>query len=347
MIDLTQTNFIKINLEKPQCCLHPSSIDMSRPRIVVFGGENTNVCTMAHNYAISIATTLWLNGITGGLDIYSAYYKLRDRDSYMDRLKLFMDIRGQENVWKHLESPREMSADLANYMTRAGDLPPLYTDDAFEFVFKPQLMGEYGSILPLKKAAANLRNTIIYTHCHGAYVLRMCERQISAEYTDVYYSKSKMADLQKNLLAINYAPFMPLEDQAFNSISFCSASDYKIRFYNQLDYHMKKTPEKFQPAFFDGKFGNIMIANNLKKDPFTEHSDLGLSGADAVQDRLTENGKILFASERNALLAGTRAMLAGKSMPKTADLISTDFVSYKNLKRQADRIRHELGLQER
>jgi hypothetical protein len=84
---------------------------------------------------------------------------------------------------------------------------------------------------------------------------------------------------------------------------------------------MRKSPEIFQPAFFGPEFGNIMIVNRIKKDITKEHSQVGLSGDKKTEHALTTNGQILFAAERNALLEGTRAMLAHKPIPETSKLI--------------------------
>ena len=100
---------------------------------------------------------------------------------------------------------------------------------------------------------------------------------------------------------------------------------------------MQQSPDKFQPAFFGHKFGNVMIANRIKKDITKEHSQVGLSGDKKTGHTLTANGQILFATERNALLEGTRAMLAGKSVPEISKLICIpdknaefDFSDFKN-----------------
>jgi hypothetical protein len=130
-----------------------------------------------------------------------------------------------------------------------------------------------------------------------------------------------MHDVQKNILAINHAPFAPLEDSKFSALSFLSASDRQVNYYNELSYNMQLSPNSFQTAFFGSKFGNIMITSRIKKDITKEHSQVGLSGDKTTAHSLTTNGQILFAAERNALLEGTRAMLAGKNIPKTPKLI--------------------------
>lgn len=339
MIDTSKTNFIKVSLENPRNCEHTGAIDMSRPRIVILGGENTVTYNLAYSYILSIAKTLWLNGIQEGLDLYSVYYKIPERKNEIDRLDLFMDVRGAQNVIPYLNK------DVYNDYTLYSDhLIPHYVNDIFNFAFKPQFTDKHGHAASPKKATQNLRNTLIYTHCHGAYALRMCERMIPESHIATYYSLDQLTDLQKNLMAINFAPFAPLDDQNFSSLSFCSASDYHVCQFNNFDAHMKSTPDKFKPGYYDHRFGNMMVATRIKIDPMNEHSDVGLSGSDDVNERLTTNGLILFAAERNALLCATRAMLNGDPMPDTPQLLTTDLADFNQLKRTGDKIRHELGI---
>ncbi len=351
MKDISKANFIKINLETPQNCQHPYSIDLSRPRIIILGGENTQICNQAYYYATSIARTLHLNGITEGLDIYSAYYKIKERNNGMDRLNLFTRITGKDKVISHLHHNKSAELDWIDYATMGNEEYPNYINDIFNFVFSPQLTAPNGWPLKHKKALENFRNTIIYTHCHGTYVLRMCEQMMQDDYLGDGFSPSEIQSLQKNLMAINYAPFAPLNNWKFSALSFVSASDYSVSYYNELDYHMKSTPEQFAPAFYDYKFGNIMIANKLKKDPAFEHSDVGMSGSEDTEAKLTHNGKVLFAAERNALLRGVKDMLSGgagggQNLPEIQDLIGTSYATYDQLKRQGAKILRHFNIKE-
>ena len=101
MQDISSVNFIKIPLDNPNRLEHTTSMDLSRPCILILGGENTNTQEWARNYCITIAKTLYLNGIQSGLDIYSACYKLRDRNSELDRLNLFREFRDTKNLFDY------------------------------------------------------------------------------------------------------------------------------------------------------------------------------------------------------------------------------------------------------
>ena len=111
---------------------------------------------------------------------------------------------------------------------------------------------------------------------------------------------------------------------------------------------MRKSPEKFQPAFFGPEFGNLLIASRIKTNITTEHSQVGLSGDKRTEHTLTANGQILFATERNALLEGVRAMLDGKPIPEVPQLIQSTEENlefdFNDFKRRGQKICLDLNL---
>ena len=328
MKDISTVDFIKIPLENPNNLEHTTSMDISTPCILILGGENTNTQEWARNYCISIAKTLYLNGITHGLNIYSACYKLRDRNSDLDRLNLFREYRDTKSLLDYGNGITLTDIAYMNQSYPLGNTYPNYIYNIFNFAFIPRLLGHNDQIQSPNKIKENFRKMLVFTHCHGTYVLRMIEKQMQQEFDKFAYSLQDMHEIQKSILTINHAPFAPLEQCKFTSLSFTSASDTQINYYNELSYHMRKTPNKFKTAFFGQKFGNVMITNRIKEDITKEHSQVGLSGDPRDEHTLTANGKILFATERNALLEGTRAMLEKKPIPTTSKLICAPDVGF-------------------
>lgn len=348
MSDLSKTIFIKVPLSNPLNQDHVTSMDLSTPCILVLGGENTNSVTWANNYCISIAKTLHLKGIKSGLNIYSVYYKTRDRNNDLDRLNLFREFRDTNQL---LSYGNGLTMTDITYMNRSyllSNTYPNYIHDILNFAFIPRMIGQYNQILQPKKISENFRKMIIYTHCHGTYVLRMIEKYLIQESNKFTYCLSDMYEIQKKLLVINHAPFAPLEQCNFSTVSFLSASDTQVNYYNELSYNMQKTPDLFQPAFFGPKFGNVMIANRIKKDITKEHSQVGLSGDYKTEHTLTANGQILFAVERNALLEGTRAMLTNKPIPEISKLVRSSEANlefdFSDLKKRGKKICLDLNL---
>ena len=324
MKDNSKANFVKVSLDNPANMEHTSSMDLSTPCILILGGENTDIPDWAYNYCISIAKTLYLNGITKGLNIYSACYKFRERDSNLDRLNLFREFRDTQSLFKYGKGVTMTDVAYMNHSYPLCNTYPQYIEDILNFAFIPRLLGRNDQMQSTKKIKENFRKMIVFTHCHGAYILRMIEKYLQQESNKFTYSLQDMYDIQKSIFAVNHAPFAPLEQCKFSTVSFASAADTQISYYNELSYHMQTSPEIFKPAaFFGPKYGNILITNQIKVDKDKEHSQVGLSGDPRDEHSLTENGKILFATERHALLEGTRAMLGNTAIPTTPKLICT------------------------
>ena len=349
MIDNSHATFMKVPLEDIFKVEWTNHMDLDRPCVLILGGENTNCTLWTHNYCKSIARALYSNNIKSGLDIYSACYKLDNRDSGLDRLNLFREFRSTQNL---LDYGNGLTMTDLTYMTQSYPLSntyPSYIYDIFNFAFTPRLLGNNNQLIDTKTIKQNLRNMIVFTHCHGAYILRMIEKYMQQESNKYTYSLQDMYNIQKNVLAINHAPFAPLEECKFSAVSFASASDTQISYYNELNYNMKNYPDLFSPAFFGPEFGNIMITNQIKKDIFNEHSQVGLSGTKEINKTLTKNGTVLFATERNALIQGTQAMLAGTPIPTTEELISAPDmgISFKQFQKNGQKICKKLKIKTR
>ncbi len=324
MKDISRTHFVKISLENPANMEYSTSMDLSTPSILILGGENTDVPEWAYNYCISIAKTLYLNNIKKGLNIYSACYKFRDRNSSLDRLNLFRSFRDTQSIFDYGNGLTMTDITYMNHSYPLSNTYPNYIYDILNFAFVPRLLGRNDQMQSTKKIKENFRNMIIFTHCHGTYVLRMIEKYLHQESNKFTYSLQDMYDIEKSIFAINHAPFAPLEQCKFSSLSFASASDTQINYYNELSYYMQTSSDAFKPAaFFGQKYGNVLITNRIKEDITKEHSQVGLSGDPRDEHTLTESGKVLFAAERNALIEAVRAMLAEKPIPATSKLIRT------------------------
>lgn len=349
MQDISKASFIKMPLENPNELEYTTTMDISRPCILILGGENTNTHEWTRNYCITIAKTLHLSGITGGLDIYSVSYKLRDRDCGLDRLNLFREFRDTDTLLNNSNGLTMTDIKYMNLSYPLSNTYPNYIYDIINFAFVPRMVGRNDQMLSPKKISENFRKMIVFTHCHGTYVLRMIEKYLNQESNRFTYSLQDMRDIQKCILAINHAPFAPLEQCNFSAVSFASASDSQISYYNELSHQMRKSPRTFKPAFFGPRFGNIVITSKIKTDPTKEHSQVGLSGDPRDEHALTENGQILFAVERNALLAGTRAMLTGKPIPSIPKLICAPDkgFDFTDLKTRGQQICQKLGINTR
>ncbi len=324
MKDISTAKFIKIRLEKSYDYHHCDTMDLSRPSILVLGGEITNSSALAYNYAKHIISVLCSSGIESGIDIYVAYYKLNGRNGCLDRINLFK--QDGYTIPTAFDIPNdELSLQY-----------PEYLHQIYEFAFEPRLFHENGLRRSQKNTINNFRNMMVFTHCRGAYVINMMSKRITTD-TNGYYSEQEINNIKKQLLTINHAPFAPIGKTGFSELSFLSASDIDITHYNPFHTWMKENPEKFQPCFFNGTLGNVMIVERTKTDLNMEHGIGGLAGHGPDYQFLTENGRILFANERNALITGARSMLENKDVPLPNQMLN----NYKGMLTVGDRIYQE------
>ncbi|MDE6481509.1 MAG: hypothetical protein K2L25_01665 [Alphaproteobacteria bacterium] len=331
---LSETKFITTSItDNSHNYKETQSMDISKPCILILGGENTNSDSVASSYFRSIKETLKNNRITSNLNLYSACYDFGQRDSKLDRFSLFYQFR----------TPKQLADINAAYLLSDLSLYPFYNiepqyiNNIYQVALQPRLYAKNGEILPPETIEKNLRNMVIFAHCHGAYVARMLEQKMLQD-TNLQKLLSQKPKLLQNMLVINHAPFAPLENYQFTSLSFCSASDTQAGLYTKLDSQIKSAPNECAPAFFGSEFGNIMIADRLKRDINDEHSHIGLRGSHFTDAKLTPSGKILFSIERNALLKGVDAMIKGKAIPTIPQMLSTQYASYQELKRRGMQI---------
>jgi hypothetical protein len=324
MQDQSTAKFIKIPLEKSNDYEHCEIMDLSRPAILILGGENTNSSTLAYNYAKHIFKTLYGGGIEGGLDIYVTYYKMRDRDSGIDRLNLFK------------ESGVKINPDFDVTGDYLSGTYPKYLHKIYKFAFMPRVFNTSNSRLSFDTAKKNMKKLLVFSHCHGAYVINKISQTMSENMCG-FYSVKEIRDIKKQTMTINHAPFAPMGISGFYETSFLSMADNGINHYSKWFQYIKEQPNKFQPAFYK-KLGRVMIIDKAKTHPLLEHNISGIASGDIDDKFLTHNGMILFATIRNALLIGADAIQSGEKFPPNAKLLQNGIISYKELTKRADLI---------
>jgi len=223
-----------------------ASMDHLTPCILILGGENTNLPQVAYSYFRSIKDTLENNKITSGLNLYSVYYDFNSsptcRNGNFDRLNLFYKFRDPQ--WLAKESGMSQTELVTTYPLYG--IEPGYINDIYNIAIKPRLYAKNGELLQTEQIVKNLRNMIVFAHCHGAYVARMLEQKMLAD--PVLGARLRQTPkLLQNMLVINHAPYAPLENCQFTSLSFVSASDRQAVLYTELDRNMKSAPNECAP----------------------------------------------------------------------------------------------------
>lgn len=319
MQDTSRANFIKMQLggqNHQRGYDYCVEIDLSRPSLLILGGATTNSEICAYNYITRIENALQNCGITGGLDIYAAYYRLENgRSSSQDIVSTF-------------KTKFDMNSQMG------------YFQDIYEFAFEPRAFDQNENFLSPKNTEKNFRNLMLFAHCFGTSILTRAGYALKSKLHD-YYSAPQINTMLKNTLAVNHAPCAPLNTSGFSEVSFLSARDDVVRYYAPADHiYIRANPDKFQPSFFPDDMGNMMIVNRIKNDDiYSEHGIEGLDTTNRIHPGIfSENGKILMETERNALVTGVRAMIAGEPVPTTAELIDNEYANYKKLVKTGQRI---------
>ena len=281
-----------------------TSIQIDKPHIVIFGGEETSTIKDANYYASIIERLIKFYKITG-VDIYSVYYDFQSTDRNAERANAFIAARS-----------KILSKDG---ITTSSDVDTKYINDLYRIVVQPCITGDNGDKLPDDIALQRIRNTIFFTHCHGATPVRAFQDIMFKDMRQLGYTAPTINNIMKSLLVIQHAPISPLEKSRFNTVSFMSATDTRMNFHNQFSDYVAEHDADLAPSYF--ALGNFFASYNLTTNRRDEHQIVGLV-PDEEQDKLTSYGEIIMAAERNALINAIKAIKKNTPIPQIRDLIA-------------------------
>lgn len=284
--------------KNPYGIIDAKSIPVDVPCIVAIGGERTTTRKDANYYA-SLLNKLLLSYGINDIGIYSAYYDFEDTNRNAERAKLFDLAR------KRIKN-RQQTLDAHN---------DDYVRDLYQNIIFPRIVTARGTRFSDDAAIRNLRNVLIFTHCHGAAVVRVFQDMMVSDLQKYGYNKLNFAKIMKSLLVIQHAPVAPIHHQLFNTISFMSASDSRMDFHNDFTKYAVANNEDIAPSYFE--LGNFFTAYCFTHQMIDEHSIIGLL-PDKEQDMLTSYGATIMAAERNAIINAIRAIKNGDESPLTA-----------------------------
>lgn len=275
-------------------------IPIDVPCIIAIGGERT-ISRRDANYYASILNRLFLASKIDDIGIYSAYYQYDDTNRNAERATLF---RAAQSRIKKFDTPGTESK---------------YINDLYSSIIKPRISNNerrFSDIDVIK----NMRRVVLFTHCHGAAVVRMFQNLMLSEMQKLGYSKQTITHAMKSLLVIQHAPVAPLFRNMFNTVSFMSASDSRMYFHNDFSKYAMNHAEDMAPSYFE--LGNFFAVYAFTYQMIDEHQIVGLV-PNEDQEKLTPYGKIIMTAERNAIINGVRAMQRGTPMPDIRKLIAS------------------------
>lgn len=315
-------------LENPHGMVRVREIDTRRPVVVIFGGGLTVAEKQANNYATYIRAALLENGLDD-IGVYSIFYSFYTKDdSFYNRVNLF------RKAGRKIELDEKDGANLAKLGGK--EYSPDMVKQLYDILILPRITNNFGNRIPAKSACRNIRKINIFLHCHGAVVASYLETVMTHEMKNLGYDANEIAEIQQNLLVIAHAPLAPLGKSAFTFLSFATAMDETVEHYNHFHDYAIAHAGDMKPGFFPEQLGNMFLAgkSKLAEDAEEEHAVSGLTkSADSL---LTDDGRILYSAERNALINGVRNSTGKNPLPSVGELVSGPGVDFDELKKNGE-----------
>ena len=284
------TNKGQIALRVPKDAEHEygivtaDTIPIDKPCLVIIGGERTLSIKDANYYASMFQRLFTAYGVDD-IAIYSAYYSFNNSNRQTERNCIF--CAAQTRVKFKISAENEYIRDLYNHIIR------------------PRIINDQGQRFSDIQAIQNMHRIMIFTHCHGAAVVRMFQDLMIEDMEKYGYDKRIIPQIMKRLLVVQHAPTAPIHNSRFNMISFMSASDTMMKFHNQFSRYVSDHAEDMMPSYF--RMGNFFATYAFTYQMINEHQIVGLV-PETDEDQLTPDGKIIVTAERNTIIHGANSL---------------------------------------
>lgn len=301
-------------------------IPVGKPVLVILGGALTTTDAKAYGYIDHISKKI---PQTTGVDIYSAVYQFESVDPMLVKIQTFRRAGRKIMLDANAIIARKKEQQLQEI--NANEPTPGYVEDLYDAIIRPRIIrGNPQATLK------NMRDLVIYSHCHGAIVVGLLGEMAVANMQQAGFSPAETKEILANTVVIQHNPTAPLENHVFTTLNFASATD------DTLDYHDKFSKQvlgrkDIEPMFMGDDYANLFLASKLNKD--THGSEHGFSiGYQQTDDALTDQGKVLFAAQRNALGNALNRAKEQQSLLSPEDMIKGDNVNFAEMLNKAKAI---------
>lgn len=292
--------------------LYANKIDVSKPAVVILGGALTTSEDKAMGYIEHLANIIKNKS---SADLYAAVYKFGTVDPMLVKANVFRRAGRKMALDMDANIARRKERELAEINEQ--EPTPGYIEDLYETIIEERIIRGNA-----EKTARNLRNLIIYTHCHGAVVVNHMTDMAGQQMKDAGFDDNTIKQCLANVIVIQHNPTAPLEQAKFTTLNFVSASDDTL---NYLDAFSKTVlgRDDIKPAFMGANYANVFVAGKLNKTNGSEH---GFSiGYKNNGNDLTPNGRIIFDAEQNAINNAIKSV-NNPMLPAAEQLVSGDGV---------------------
>ena len=292
--------------------LYADKIDVNKPAVVVFGGALTATEDKALGYIEHLAHIIKNKT---DVDLYAAVYKFESVDPMLVKANVFRRAGRKMALDMDADVARRKEQTLAEI--NEIEPTPGYIEDLYEIVMEGRIIR--GDVV---RTAKNMRNLIIYSHCHGAVVVNHFADMAAQQMKDAGFDDNTIKQCLANVIVIQHNPTAPLENAKFTTLNFMSASDDTL---NYLDAFSKNVlgHDDIKPTFMGADYANVFVAGKLNKTNGSEHGfSVGYknNGAD-----LTPNGQVIFGAEQNAINNAIKS-INNPTLPTPEQLVSGDGV---------------------
>ena len=107
------------------------------------------------------------------------------------------------------------------------NLNPAYVQDIYDLVFAPKIKAAGESKEELQKMLRSI-NTV--TYCHGSYTGLKLEKMVGKEIKKFHLTQKEQKKVMQQMLFLNYAPDVPIQEAESQFISIESAQDSSARY---------------------------------------------------------------------------------------------------------------------
>lgn len=298
---------------------YTDNIIPGRASLVILGGSLTVDTKAAFGYIDNIVGVL---DDADNVDIYSAIYNFESLDPLLVKANIFRRAGRKIKLDMDAKVARRKEQQLQTIIEN--EPTPGYIEDLYDFLFEHTIVPN-----DINKTKFNLGKIVIYTHCHGATVLKQLGEIAYQNMQQMGYKASDISDALRNIIAIQHNPAAPLEHQMFTILNFMSASDDTLNFHDNFSRHVLNR-RNIKPAFFGNNYNNVFIVGQMNKRPGTEHG-FSMGYAPEKQYELTDDGKMIFGMEHNAINNAIKATQSDAPKPSIEALVNGKNVDFEML----------------
>lgn len=318
----------------PYACAVADNVPIDVPAVVAFGGELTRTMRGANSYANLLQRVAEENEVATGVNFYSVMYDFGSRMPALERTEQFR-IAGRkirEQIHPLLKKERD---DLIREMKEHEPVAN-YVVQLYDILLRPRIVVSHDMPTNIEQTIKNIHQIVFYGHCHGASVIWQMGEYMHNQMIQTGFAPRDVSRIQKELLVIQHSPIAPLDKQRFTTLSFASAEDTMMQHHHNLFAQWSADNSADVMASYFPR-GNLFMAGRLKEMSFQEHDHSGLLFSDELSWPLTDDGRLIFSAERNALVHGIENMIAGnKKLPSVKKLVHGPDVDFERLCRNGD-----------